>query len=190
MNKKKDRRTVHRNLLKECNSLPPEVFEKEKDQEKRGKQGIAENESRIKGRKEKEQMDSEKPREESDSEDEGLETVEQIMKHLSLPVGDESAGSGDNSDMEIEGDGMESGGSGNGTEVGGDTTNVDEETPILEDVTNPNGPEEIPVLDEVEEPQPQVQRKSTRSKKPRYLLSFEELGGSPLLVETRSKDKR
>ena len=194
VNKKKDKRTVHRNLLMECNSLPPEVFEKEKEQGEKGKQEIAKNESGMsKDGKEKEPVrDNEEPREEIDSEDEVLETAEQVLKHLSLPVGDEQAEPEGSSERESGGDGMESGKSGNETEAGGDTTNVDEEIPILEEVTNPNGPEEIPVLDEVEEPQPQVQRRSNRRKTPRYVLEFEELGlgGSPVLIGTGSKGKR
>ena len=131
--------------------------------------------------------DNEEPREEIDSEDEVLETAEQVLKHLSLPVGDEQAEPEGSSERESGGDGMESGRLGNDTEADGDTTNVDEEIPILEDVTTPSGSEEIPVLDEVEEPQPQVQRRSNRRKTPRYVLEFEELGGS---IETGSKGKR
>ena len=192
VNKKKDKRTVHRNLLMECNSLPPEVFEKEKEQGEKGNQEIAKNESAMsKDGKEKEPVrDNEEPREEIDSEDEVLETAEQVLKHLSLPVGDERAESEGNSERKSGGDGIEAGRSGNETEAGGDTTNVDEEIPILEDVTTPSGSEEIPVLDEVEEPQPQVQRRSNRRKTPRYMLEFEELGGSPVLIETGSKGKR
>ena len=143
LNKKKDVRTVHRNLLLECNLLPAEVFESAESK-------IAEGEVRKKKSKVPKDVASEVEREtedtneESREEDEMASLVEELCKRMVAENSSEEVDGTEQEEEDVDEENLLPGG--NTAEEMLSTSVVDDPLSTLEDSSSTPGVEETSLL--------------------------------------------
>ncbi len=189
VNKKKDRRTVHRNLLMECNDLPKQIFEEVHAKGEKEKEKVKNNVKKG----EKQVMNETTVEEGSDSDNFAVFLHEDVPDSSlrggdGTDDGDESVLVCDDSVL-LEGDAP--------VEADGDD-DLDETTPYADPDAEPGAEtEDADADDAVEEtdlnddgnPQPQPLRQSTRHRRPPLVPDYDTLGGTPKLVELRRPRK-
>ena len=156
-----DQRTVHRNLLMECNELPREIFVENKE---------------LKSQRKKKTKENVTNKEVEETEDEGDDIAVFLHEDVagSLLDGEDRVGQGD----EVAADNTA------GADSTGDV-DVDEAEPTAElEVTIPyEESDEEPRIEDTEIDNSQAVRRSTRASRTPKIFSYDEVGGPPVLVD-------
>ena len=158
INNNKDKRTVHRNMLMECNDLPNDVF---KESIKVKVKPKVSNHNNIKRK-----IDEEEIEEREDDE------MENIVVYLHEDVPDSSSGGG-NSGQVLE-DSVD------------DDVDASVEGGEPADLIAASDNEDDSDADEQDDPDPQPLRKSVRFSRAPKVFSYDEIGGPPVLIDLKS----
>ena len=164
----KDQRTVHRNLLMECNDLPKNVFEDASLKEVKYKN------KKAGGKKDRNLVEQE---EEEDTDDLNIVVfLHEDVTESPLRGGDSVADKRPAADADVDSEEL-------------DSVEIEQETP--EDAA-----EHIPDVDDLEsdpntadiehnnsDVSPQPQRRSTRTSKAAKVFTYKQIGGPPVLVD-------
>ena len=161
INNNKDTRTVHRNMLMECNDLPNNVFQES-------------NKVKVKPKvKKKENITRKKEDGEIEVED---DEVDKIVVFLHEDVPDSSFGGGDGGNDGVPEDVAED------IDVDGGIEGGDPELADLEAASDEDGDSDA---DSQDDPDPQPVRKSVRFSRAPKVFSYDEIGGPPVLIDIR-----
>ena len=157
---KKDKRTVHRNMLMECNELPEDVFEE---------RNVSKNKVKVKNKEKNLSVEEE---------DEIEEEMDDFAVFLHEDVADFSCGGGDavpdvSTSLDAEGD----------LDVVPEPADLvpaseDESEPDMQDDPVPSDPDD-------DDPVPEPLRKSVRFHKAPKIFTYAEIGGPPELVDVK-----
>jgi hypothetical protein len=169
----KDCRTVHRNLLMECNDLPRDVFVKEKAKD------VKKAKNTTMGKKKHESAVEQKTQEEDD------EDIGNIVVLVHEDVADFSLGGG--GDVVEIGDSVDGiGDIVDGLADTGEESSVDGDDhgePESADPETDENAESESDTDDPDDPAPKPSRKSVRVSRAPKIFSYDEVGGPPVLIE-------
>ena len=189
VNKEKDRRTVHRNMLMECNDLPRTVFE-EGQEVKKVKETVGKNVNNNNNKKKisvrKKKKDEEKQQIVVVDDD---QSTEEEMDDVVVSWHEDVAASARGA--EVEDGAVETEASADGTPDESETEemerDVESDDPGEEtnETENESGDASVTESDSDEEDMLPV-RRSTRQSKPPLKFSYDVVGGPPVLVDVNS----